>query len=200
MHSTQTAPSSESSLSILLVEDEPDMAALLARLIRSCGPHRVHVERAAADPSRVFALVRPDLVFTDLMMPGPDGYGVFRAARTFNPDMPVIVVSAYATLDNAVAAVKAGAFDFLTKPFGLESVELVLAKARREMDNQARQAELCRQAQARDGDLEALIGDSPAMCRLREWIVQVRAARANVLIEGESGTGKELVARAPHAG
>jgi DNA-binding NtrC family response regulator len=110
----------------------------------------------------------------------------------------VIVVSAYASLDNAVAAVKAGAFDFLAKPFGLEAVELALAKARRELDNRARQADLCRQMQAQDGDLKSLLGDSPAMRRLREWIVQVRTTHANVLIEGESGTGKELVARALH--
>jgi DNA-binding NtrC family response regulator len=200
MPDPEAAPPPEPALSILLLEDEPDVAALLARLIRSCGAHRVRAETAPADLSGLLAELRPDVVFTDLLMPGLDGFQVIRAARAFDPDLPVVVVSAYATLDNAVAAVKEGAFDFIAKPFGLETVELALAKARREVDSRARQAELCRQAQARDGGLNALLGDSPAMQRLRAWIAQVRGARASVLIEGESGTGKELVARALHAG
>jgi DNA-binding NtrC family response regulator len=197
---TVATSSPERPLSILLVEDEPDVAALLARLIQACGPHRVRVETAPTDLPGLLAETRPDLVLTDLMMPGLDGFEVIRAARDFDAELPVIVVSAYASLDNAVAAVKAGAFDFLAKPFGLESVELMLAKARREADSRARQAEMCRAARARDGDLNALQGDSPAMRRLRDWVAQVRATRANVLIEGESGTGKELVARALHGG
>jgi len=187
-------------LDILVVEDEPDVAALLKRMLESCGPHRVRVETAPADLPALLRAAAPDLLFTDLMMPGLDGFEVIRQAQAYDPGLPVIVVSAYATLDNAVTAVKAGAFDFLAKPFGLEGVELVLAKARRELDSRARQAELCRQMQARDGDLGALRGDSPAMRRLRDWILQARGARANVLIEGESGTGKELVARALHGG
>ncbi len=190
----------ERALSILVLEDEPDVAALLARLIRACGPHRVREAIVPANLPALLAETDPDLVFTDLMMPGLDGLAAIRAAHNHDPDLPVIVVSAFATLDNAVAAVKAGAFDFLAKPFGLDAVELALAKAVREVENRARQAELCRQAQARDADLNALRGQSPAMVRLRDWIAQVRGTRANVLIEGESGTGKELVARALHAG
>lgn len=193
-------PQPDSPLIILVVEDEPDVAALLKRVIETCGPHRVRVETAPGDLATLFREAKPDLVFTDLVMPELDGFEVIRQAQAYTPDLPVIVVSAHATLDNAVKAVKAGAFDFLAKPFGLEGVELVLAKARRELESRARQAELCRQMQARDGDLNALQGTSPAMQRLREWIVQVRGTRANVLIEGESGTGKELVARALHGG
>ena len=193
-------PPTESPLTILVVEDEPDVAALLKRVIETCGPHRVRVETEPRELVALFKETKPDLIFTDLVMPGLDGFEVIRQAQAFDPDLPVIVVSAHATLDNAVKAVKAGAFDFLAKPFGLEAVELVLAKARREVESRARQAELCRQMQARDGDLNALQGASPAMQRLREWIMQVRGTRANVLIEGESGTGKELVARALHGG
>ncbi|MEW6416459.1 MAG: sigma-54 dependent transcriptional regulator [Pseudomonadota bacterium] len=193
-------PHNESPLTILVVEDEPDVAALLKRIIETCGPHRVRVETAPGELVARFKETRPDLIFTDLVMPGIDGFEVIRQVQAFDPGLPVIVVSAHATLDNAVQAVKLGAFDFLAKPFGLEAVELVLAKARREVESRARQAELCQQMQARDGDLNALQGASPAMQRLREWIVQVRGTRANVLIEGESGTGKELVARALHGG
>jgi DNA-binding NtrC family response regulator len=185
---------------ILIIEDEPDVAALLKRMLEASAPCETRIETAPGDFAALFERFKPDLVFTDLMMPGLSGFDVIRAVKALDADLPVIVVSAYATLDNAVAAVKAGAFDFLAKPFGLEAVELVLAKARRELDSRARQAELCRRMRACDGDLAALLGDSTQMRRLREWIAQVRDTRANVLIEGESGTGKELVARALHAG
>lgn len=195
-----TVPPAEAPLRILVVEDEPDVAALLRRMLQASTPCQVEVAITPHDLPRVLKETTPGLVFTDLMMPGLDGFEVIRQVHAQAPDLPVIVVSAYATLENAVAAVKAGAFDFLAKPFGLESVELMLAKARRELDSQARQSELCRQMRARDSDLNALLGDSAQMRRLRDWIGQVRGTRANVLIEGESGTGKELVARAIHAG
>jgi DNA-binding NtrC family response regulator len=126
-------------------------------------------------------------------MPGLDGFEVIRRVKALDEDLPIIVVSAHASLENAVRAVKAGAFDFLAKPFSPESVELMLAKVARERD-------LRRAVRGGDGDLAALRGGSAAMTRLREWILRVREVRANVLIEGESGTGKELVARALHAG
>lgn len=193
-------PASSRPKRILIVEDEPDVASLLKRIIQSCHPAEISVETAPGSMEPVLKAFMPDLVFTDLMMPGIDGFEVIRQTQAFNPGLPVIVVSAYATLDNAVAAVKAGAFDFLAKPFGLEAVELVLAKTKREIELRARQEELCRQMRERDGGLIALLGDSPQMRRLRDWIATVRGTRANVLIEGESGTGKELVARALHGG
>lgn len=194
--SAETQSPSGTGYRILVLEDEPDVAALLARMLASCGPHQVTVVNAVEEPRLLLEEARPQVVFTDLMMPGADGFEVIRACQAHDPGLPVIVVSAHATLDNAVRAVKAGAFDFLAKPFGLDAVELVLAKAGREIAAREREARLA----ARDPELEALLGESPAMARLKAWIRQVRATRANVLIEGESGTGKELVARALHAG
>ncbi|MGD9788183.1 MAG: sigma-54-dependent transcriptional regulator [Sulfuricellaceae bacterium] len=187
-------------LRILVIEDEPDVARLLKRVIESCGAHEVRLETAPLDLAECLRDFAPDLVLTDLMMPGMDGLEVIRQAKALNEDLPVVVVSAYATLENAVETVKAGAFDFLAKPFSPESVELTLAKAARERQLRARAASLCRQMQSRDGDLAALQGESGAMRALRAWICRVREPRTNVLIEGESGTGKELVARAIHAG
>jgi DNA-binding NtrC family response regulator len=184
----------------LIIEDEPDVAQMLKRVIEACGDYRVSVQIGAGDVERILAGAAPDLVFTDLMMPGLDGFEVIRRVKAVDPDLPVVVVSAYASLENAVHAVKAGAFDFLAKPFSPESVEMMLAKVSRDHGLRARAAEMARQVQARDADLRALYGESDAMRRLREWILKVRATRANVLIEGESGTGKELVARAIHGG
>ena len=187
-------------LAVLLFEDEPDVAALLKRAIEAGGPFQVAVAPMPATPAATLRALPAPLVFTDLLMPGADGFDVICEAQALPEPPLVIVVSAHATLDNAVAAVKAGAFDFLAKPFSLEAVELVLAKSQRELEARARQAALCRQLERQDGGLAALIGASPALRRLRDWVAQVRGVKANVLIEGESGTGKELVARALHGG
>jgi len=184
---------------ILVIEDERDVAATLKRVIESCGDYDTHIQIGAEGIEDVLARLRPELVFTDLMMPGLNGFEVIQRAKELDADLPVVVVSAYATLENAVAAVKAGAFDFLPKPFSPESVELILAKVKRDRELRDRAAEANRRMQTHDPDLRALLGESLSMKQLREWIVKVRGVRANVLIEGESGTGKELVARAIHA-
>ena len=181
---------------ILIVEDEPDVANALKRVIEASGDYRIRVLLAAETVDAELTSFPPDLVFTDLMMPRIDGLEVLRRIKRREPDLPVVVVSAYSTIENAVAAVKEGAFDFLPKSFKTEAVELVLAKAAREHGLLHR----VREARARDPDLLALQGDSPTMRRLREWVLKVRDVGASVLIEGESGTGKELVARALHAG
>jgi DNA-binding NtrC family response regulator len=187
---------------ILIVEDEPDVARILKRVIESCGEYRVSLfagEGGQALAERI-AELKPDAIFTDLMMPGLSGLEAIRLTKAYDPELPVVVVSAYASLDNAVEAVKAGAFDFLAKPFSPESVELMLAKVERERALRIRAADAARLAAATDPQLSALLGNSPAMTRLRQWLLTVRPTRASVLIEGESGTGKELVARAIHGG
>jgi DNA-binding NtrC family response regulator len=181
---------------VLVVEDEPDVAEMLKRVIEAAGGFRVQVLTDALDLKDALRSTRPDLVFTDLKMPGMDGMEVIRRVKSFEHDLPVVVVSAFASLENAVRAVKAGAFDFLAKPFRPESVELILAKTERDR-RLRRQA---REAARHDPALAALIGESAPMARLREWILTVRPTRTTVLLEGESGTGKELVARAIHAG
>jgi len=177
-------------LTILIVEDEPDLAAILKRIVEAAGPWQA---RILTDPTGLDAALAslPDLVFTDLVMPGLDGFEVIRRVRERDPDLPVIVISAHASLENAVRAVKEGAFDFLAKPFKPEAVELILAKTERDRALRQRMSET-------DPELAAMLGETPAMRRVRQWIATVRPARTNVLIEGESGTGKELAARAIH--
>lgn len=187
-------------LRILIVEDEPDVANTLRRVIEACGPHQVGVALSADALASALRQPRPDLVFTDLVMPDLDGFDVIRQVRQRHPMTPVVVLSAFATLDNAVRAVKEGAFDFLPKPFSLESVDLALTKVTRERSLQCQVDEARRLLADHDATPFGLIGRSPAMQQLGEWIYRARQVRANVLIEGESGTGKELVARALHGG
>jgi DNA-binding NtrC family response regulator len=185
---------------ILIVEDEPDVAETLKRVIEASGRYEVDVVLEAHRIVQVLERWHPDFIFTDLMMSGMDGFELIRRVKSFDDSLPVVVVSAYATLENAVEAVKAGAFDFLAKPFSPESVDLILAKVQRDHGLRMRAAEMARRIREQDADLCALRGNSQAMRRLRDWICKVRGTGASVLIEGESGTGKELVARAIHAG
>lgn len=191
---------SDTLLSILIVEDEPDVARTLKRVIASCGNYEVRLALGEQAVSQQLSHSPPDLVFTDLVMPEHDGFAVIRQVKAHDPDLPVVVLSAFSTLENAVEAVKLGAFDFLAKPFSLESVEMVLARVSRDCLLRRRVAETQRLLAQSDPDLRALHGNSQPMVRLREWISKTRGVSANVLIEGESGTGKELVARALHAG
>jgi len=185
---------------ILVVEDEPDVASTLKRVIESCGDYRVDIEQQSQKIIQVLEERQPDILFTDLVMPKIDGFELIQHVKEYDEDLPVVVVSAYTTLENAVKAVKLGAFDFLPKPFSPESVELILAKVRRDIGLRMRTAELCRRIQEQDAALHSLRGSSLLMQRLREWICKIRGTNANVLLEGESGTGKELVVRAIHDG
>ena len=184
----------------MIFEDEPDVATMLARLVSSLNGYRVECFIGREQiVEAIENVAMADLVITDLMMPDLDGFEVIERIRNVDSDLPIIVVSAYSTIENAVQAIKAGAFDFLSKPFSPQSVDLVLAKLKRDQTLRHRANELCRRAHKQDPLLHAIRGQSPQMHELRDWICKIRGTGANTLIEGESGTGKELVARAIHA-
>lgn len=195
-----TAEPQPRAVRVLVVDDEPDVGGLLKRLIQACGTYDVKVESAPFPVAQKLAAWPPDLVFTDLLMPGWSGFHLIEQVREFDAAIPVVVVSAYSTIENAVRAIKAGAFDFLAKPFDPESVELLLTKLRRETENRRIAAELASRVRESDPYLRALVGVSRPMAQLREWVLRARAVNANVLLQGETGTGKELVARAVHGG
>lgn len=157
--------------------------------------------RTFADAASLLAAIGPEcdgVVVSDIRMPGMDGLQLFARLRAMDADLPVILITGHADVPMAVGALRDGAFDFLPKPFAADhlvaAVRRALAHRRLILDNRALRA-----AAASPPD-SPLIGDSPAMVRLRESVAQVARAEVDVLIEGETGTGKELVAAMLHRG
>jgi two-component system response regulator HydG len=182
---------------ILIVDDEPDMVDSCARILRRAG-HRC---LTATDPQRALALLeseRPDLLLTDLKMPGFDGLALLRRAHELDPALPVVVITAFATIESAVAAIKEGAFDYLPKTFSADQLSLVVERALRQRRLALENRNLRDQLQTTFG-LENVIGRSPAMAQVFELVKKAARSEANILVLGESGTGKELIARAVHA-
>ncbi len=181
---------------ILVVDDERSMQEFLEILLRREG---YEVTAVGSVDAALLALDADDyeLVVTDIQMPGRSGLDLLRAAREISPDTIVIMITAFASTETAIAAMKEGAYDYLTKPFQVDEIRLVVEKALEKKllssENRRLRHEL-RRRRPRN-----LIGNSVAMQRVYELIGQVSNTKTNVLILGESGTGKELVARAVHA-
>ncbi|HEY0093240.1 MAG TPA: sigma-54 dependent transcriptional regulator, partial [Archangium sp.] len=182
---------------ILIVEDEPEMRALLEKGLARRG--FVPTLRGSADEA--FPLLEAedfDTVLTDLRMPGMDGLALCERIALNRPDIPVVMVTAFGSLETAVAAIRAGAYDFITKPVDLDALVLVLERA---VQHRALREEV-RRLRVALGDVSAdggVVGESPALRRVYELIDRVADSDTSVLITGESGTGKEVAARALHA-
>ncbi len=183
---------------ILVVDDESSARSGLSRLLVQEG----YVADTAEDGAKALALATerpPDVIVTDLKMPGMDGIELCRRLREQDPDLPVIVVTAFGDVNSAVQAMRAGADDYLTKPVDFDALVLALERATQRRELRAEADNLRRQIREREGEgLEGLIGVSPAMQKVYRVARQVAGARATVLITGESGTGKGELARAIH--
>jgi DNA-binding NtrC family response regulator len=173
------------------------MVENFARILRRAG----YECRGTTDPRQARSMIesdRPDVLLTDLKMPGLDGMELLRHAHDIDAALPVIVITAFATIESAVAAIKQGAFDYLPKNFSIEqlrvTVERALRQRRLELENRALREQLHETL-----GLETLVGRSPAMVQVIELVKKAARSEANILILGESGTGKELIARAVHA-
>jgi DNA-binding NtrC family response regulator len=187
-----------SDATVLIVDDEPDMVENCARILRRAG-HRC---LTATDPRRALALLEsdhPDLLLTDLNMPEIDGLELMRRAHEADAAIPVVLITAFASIESAVAAIKQGAYDYLPKNFSVDHLTLVVERALRARSLSVENRNLRDQLQEARG-LENLIGRSPAMAQVVELVKKAARAAANILVVGESGTGKELIARALHAG
>jgi DNA-binding NtrC family response regulator len=179
---------------ILVVEDEEKLRRVIEVQLSSAG---FEVDQAGTAEEGLKRADRADLVLTDLRLPGMNGLELLQAIRRQNATTPVIVITAYGTVENAVEAMKAGAFDFLPKPFSMDHLMTVVTKALevRALRDENRQL---KEELGRRYSFENIIGRSPAMQEIFATIERVAPTRATVLIAGESGTGKDLIARAIH--
>jgi DNA-binding NtrC family response regulator len=182
---------------ILIVDDEPDMLENCSRILSRQG----YACATAGDGRTALAALereRPDLLLTDLKMPEMDGMALLRHAHELDPALPVIMVTGFATIESAVAAVKEGAFDYLPKNFTVDQLRVAVERALRHRGLQVENRNLRQQLQQTLG-LENIVGRSPAMTQVFELVKKAARSEANILVLGESGTGKELIARAIHA-
>jgi two-component system, NtrC family, response regulator AtoC len=181
---------------ILVVDDEPNLRRVLGAQLMRDG-YDVHTAEDGEQALQTLQEHHIDLVITDLRMPKVDGMQLLRRAVALDAELPVIMITAHATVDNAVEALKTGAFDYITKPFDQAEVRVVVGKALRTRDLSAHEAS--RSLETSTPHVRyGIIGFSPGIRDLYAVLDRVADTPTNVLITGESGTGKELVARALH--
>ncbi|MCF8032630.1 MAG: sigma-54 dependent transcriptional regulator [Desulfarculaceae bacterium] len=178
---------------ILIVDDEKNYLVVLQALLAESG-YEVFTANGGAQALAQAAEDEPDLVITDMRMPSMTGVELIRRLKERFPDVLIIVMTAYGTVENAVEAMKAGAVDYISKPFENTELLLTVQKALK-MRRLLAQNRLLKEELKGFGEI---IGDSKAMREVYELIDKVAATRATVLLTGESGTGKELIARAIH--
>jgi two-component system response regulator AtoC len=181
---------------ILVVDDEEPMRHLLSVFLRDRG-YQVRAVANGEEALKELAARDYDLVLSDVRMPRMDGIALLREAQRLQPDLTFIVMSAYGTHDTAIDAMKAGAYDYVSKPFKPDEVLLVLQKAE-ERERLARENRRLRTELAAEYRFENLVGASEPMQEVLRQVRKVAPIKTTVLLSGESGTGKELVARALH--
>lgn len=181
---------------ILVVDDEKSLREVMSIMLKRAG---YSVTEAADGEEAIGQVSRDifDLVITDLRMPKADGMDVLKAVKSSSPDTVVLVVTAFATADSAVEAMKHGAYDYLTKPFQVDEVQLIIRNAL-EKRRLSTENMLLKREMASQSSFAQIVGQSEAMQKVFDVVRKVADAKSNVLICGESGTGKELVARAIH--
>lgn len=193
-----SAPASATpSAPVLIVEDRESLRTMLRHVLESRG----HAVVEAADQPQAEEQLRragPSLVLSDLRLPAGDGLGVIRAAKEYDPDLPVIVMTAFGSIQDAVAAMKQGALDFLAKPVDPDHLLLLVerALARRTLVTDYL---LLKEELASHRGLPEIVGDAPALKQASLALQRAAGSDTTVLLQGESGTGKELFARALHA-
>jgi two-component system NtrC family response regulator len=183
---------------VLVIDDDDSLRRVIEYTLDEAG-FDVLTARDGTQGLQIFAEEQPSVVLTDIQMPGISGYDVLQSIRASHPETRVIIVTAFGTVEQAVDAMKNGAFDYLTKPFSRDELTLVVKRAFSFLALQEENIRL-KQALSDKVDFEHLVGISDAMQEVFERVRRVAVSDAAVLIGGESGTGKELIARAIHYG
>ena len=181
---------------ILVVDDEQSLREVLSIMLKRAG-YAVTIAMDGEDAVELLQKEIFDLVITDLRMPKVDGMEVLKAVKSASPETVVLIITAFASADSAVEAMKQGAYDYLTKPFQVDEVQLIIRNAL-EKRRLTTENMLLKREMASQSSFAQLVGQSEAIQRVFEVVRKVADSKSNVLICGESGTGKELVARAIH--
>jgi len=181
---------------VLIIDDEPVVADVLRGLLGKQG-FEVHVATDATSGRDQLERRTWDALLLDVMLPDADGMDVLRWIRDQRPDLAVVMITAYGTVESAVTAMKSGAFHYVSKPFNNDDVRHLVARAVQTTRLRRENEDLKKALEGRQR-FEKIIGHSRVMQEIYRFIEQVAQSRSTVLIEGESGTGKELVAQAIH--
>jgi len=181
---------------LMVVDDDSLIRRSLAEMLRGEG-YRVFEASTGAEALRTFAQVGPDLVVTDFNMPEVDGLQLLRELKARKADLPVILVTGYGTVEQAVEAMKSGAYDYVSKPILDDEMKLTIRRAFEARSLRAENKDLRKRLDMRYG-FDAIVGRDYKMQRIYDTIESVAGTKATVLVTGESGTGKTLIARALH--
>jgi DNA-binding NtrC family response regulator len=182
---------------ILIVEDKDSLRTMLRHALERQG-HAVLEARDQPEAVRLLQQAQPDVVLSDLRLPEGDGFGVLRASKEIDVDVPVIVMTAYGSIEDAVLAMKEGALDFLAKPVDPDHLLLLVNRAL-EQRRMVTENLLMKEELAVRRGAPQLVGDDPSLRKVFAALQRAASTDTTVLIEGESGTGKELFARSLHA-
>jgi len=180
----------------LIVDDDAEMGQLISDVLQGEG-FEATVLGDSFEASRILKAEEFDVVVTDLKMKGLKGLDLLEEANRVAPDTPVIIITAFGTIESAIKAMKMGAYDYITKPFQVDELLLTVKKALETRFLKREVRRLKREVESRY-EFHRLIGKSPSMQRIYDLIERISDSTSNVLITGESGTGKELVAKAIH--
>ncbi|MDQ3389387.1 MAG: sigma-54 dependent transcriptional regulator [Gemmatimonadota bacterium] len=189
----ETAPS----IHILIVDDEPLLVKSCAQILSSEG-YGVYTEGRGRNALDAVRRHRPEIVLSDLHLPDTDGMELLREIRKLSPETLVIMITGFATVDSSVEAIRAGAYDYIPKPFTATQLRILIGRAAQQV-SLVRDNALLRDQLKRQLSFENVIGTSDAIQKVFSMVSRVAPTEASVFISGESGTGKELVARAIHS-
>jgi DNA-binding NtrC family response regulator len=181
---------------ILVVDDEESMCKFMEIMLKREG-YSVSSSQDAASALEQIKTENYDLVVADLMMPEMSGIELLSSARSVNPNLDFIMMTAFASVDSAIEALKKGAFDYITKPFKVDEIKIAVKKSLEQKKIVKENLQLKKELKVRF-DFDSLVGNSPEIARLKKVAERIAESDSTVLIQGESGTGKELIARAMH--